>query len=96
MITGKEVEHVAKLARFGLAPEEVEKFKNELSAILGYMEKLKEVDVSKTKPTSYASVIGNVMRSDKAAGSENSNRLKLLEMAPAIKQGYFKVRSILK
>ncbi len=96
MITGKEVEHVAKLARFGLAPKEVEKFKNELSAILDYMEKLKEVDVSKTEPTRYASFKGNVMRSDKAARSEGSIRLKLLEMAPGIKQGYLKVRSILK
>jgi len=96
MINNKEVEHVAKLARLGLTPEEAEEFKNELSAILGYMEKLKEVDVSKTKPTSYVSLGGNVMRKDKAAGSDNFSRSKLLEMAPEIKEGYLRVKSILK
>lgn len=46
MITKEEVQHIAKLARLGLTENEIEKFRKELSSILDYVEKLKEVDVS--------------------------------------------------
>lgn len=85
MISKKEVQHVAKLARLGLTKQEEEKFKKELSSILGYVEKLKEVDVSETEPTSHPLRIENVMRKDKASREKQ----KLLE-------GYLKVKTILK
>ena len=64
MITREEVQHIAKLARLGLTEQEVEKYQKELSAILGYIEKLKEVDVSKVEPTSQAVLLENIMRKD--------------------------------
>ncbi len=50
MISKKEVQHIAKLARLGLTEKEIEKFQRELSSILNYIEKLKEVDISKAEP----------------------------------------------
>ena len=94
MITKKEVEHIAKLARLGLTEKEIEKFQKELSKILDYVEKLKEVDISKVEPTSHSIGMENVMRSDECQMS-NVKSQKLLDLAPEIKNGYLKVKSIL-
>jgi len=54
MISKEEVQHIAKLARLGLTEKEIKKFQKELSSILDYIEKLKEVDVSSIEPTSHS------------------------------------------
>ena len=95
MISRKDVQHIAKLARIGLTPKDVEKFQRELSLILNYVEKLKEVDISKTLPTSHSIEIENVMREDKENGKLTMKNEKLLDLAPETKNGYLKVKSIL-
>ncbi|MBZ1345308.1 MAG: Asp-tRNA(Asn)/Glu-tRNA(Gln) amidotransferase subunit GatC [Candidatus Nealsonbacteria bacterium] len=98
MISKKEVQHIAKLARLGLTEKEIEKFQRELSSILDYIEKLKEADVSGVELTDYSFDIGNIMREDLPAKifKENLGRQakKLLELAPETKNGYLKVKSI--
>lgn len=64
MITVKEVQHIAKLARLGMTKNEEEKFRKELSSVLGYMKKLEKVNVAGVNPTSQPFMIENVMRSD--------------------------------
>ena len=96
MISKDEVQHIAKLARLGLAEKEVEKFQKELSSILDYFEKLKEVDVSGVEPTSHSLPVENVMRKDRETEKlKNRKTEKLLELAPETKDGYLKVKSIL-
>lgn len=97
MISKKEVQHIAKLARLGLAPKEIEKMKEELSSILDYIEKLKEVDISGIKATTHSIEIKNVFRQDKEREKlEAKKQENLLELAPDTKNGYLKVKSILK
>ncbi len=93
MISKKEVQHIAKLARLGLKPVEEKKFQKELSSILDYIEKLKKVNISKTEPTSHPLKIENIVREDK--GQRRKNK-KLLDLAPETQKGYIKVKSILK
>jgi len=95
MISKKEVQHIAKLARLGLGPAEEKKFQRELSAILDYIEKLKKVDVAKTEPTSHPLKVENVMRKDEGNKKPGTKNKKLLDAAPEIQNGYIKVRSIL-
>lgn len=66
MIDGKDVEHVARLARLALGPAELARMQAELSAILQYVAKLEELDVSGVEPTSHAVPLVNVMREDEA------------------------------
>jgi len=66
MISKEEVKHIAKLARLGLTEEEIEKFQKELSAILDYIEKLKEVDIEGVEPMSHSIKLENVTRQDAA------------------------------
>lgn len=85
MITKKEVQHIAKLARIGITKKDEEKFQKELSSVLEYAAILKKVDVSKVKPTSHPFQIENAVRSDSA----RREKQKLLT-------DFLKVKSILK
>ena len=62
MISKKEIQHIAKLARLGLSNKEIEKMEKELSSILDHLNLLKEVDVSNTAPAFSVSLNKNVMR----------------------------------
>jgi aspartyl-tRNA(Asn)/glutamyl-tRNA(Gln) amidotransferase subunit C len=45
-ITLQEVEHVARLARLALPKEEMEQMRSQLDRILGYIEKLNQLDTT--------------------------------------------------
>lgn len=94
MISKEEVKHIAKLARLGLTRDEIDKFQKDLSSILDYFEKLKEMDVSQVQATSHSIKIENVMRNDESQKSKVQSS-KLMELAPEIKSGYLKVKSVL-
>lgn len=96
MIDLKEVEHIAKLARLNLTEKEKEKFQKELSLILDYIEKLKEVNVKEIKPTSHPFDIENITRKDLPKELDEKTVKKLLDLSPFLKGAYIKVKKILK
>ena len=63
-IDRKTVEHVAKLARLELPPEDLERYGKQLGAILDYFALLEEVDVSDAEPLAHAADTSNVFRED--------------------------------
>jgi len=93
MINKERIEHIAKLARLGLTDEKVKKMQKEISAILDYFEKLKEVDVSDVEPTSHSMKVENVMREDES--NKKKTEKDLIDMAPDQKDGFLKVKSII-
>ena len=95
MISKEEVEHIAKLARLGLTEREIEKFQKELSSILDYIEKLKEVDVTGVEPTSHSILVENIMREDQESLKLKTQNSKLLDLAPDKKDNYLKVKQVL-
>ena len=92
MITVKDVEHVAKLARLELTEAEKEKFTKQLGDVLKYVEQMTEVDTTNVKPMAHAFDIVNVMRDDKVV-SEVSKE-ELLKNAPEEENGFFRVPKI--
>ena len=58
------VKYVAHLARLALTPDEEVKLTAQLSNILGYIEKLRELDVSGVEPTAHAVPMVNITRAD--------------------------------
>ena len=86
------LKYIAHLARLNLSPEEEEKFAAQLSQVLGYIEKLKEVDVSQVEPTAHAMPLTNVTRPDEI-GCSMSNEAALRN-APAKANGLFIVPKI--
>jgi aspartyl-tRNA(Asn)/glutamyl-tRNA(Gln) amidotransferase subunit C len=62
----QEVEHIANLARLQLTPEEKERFRGQLSAILDYAARLQSLDTSGIPPTSSVLPPHSVLRPDAA------------------------------
>lgn len=88
----EQAQHVARLARLKLTSEELELFRQQLDAILQYMDKLRELDTSGVKPTSHVIPMATVVRADitlTSLGRESS-----LANAPEEEEGCFKVPRI--
>jgi aspartyl-tRNA(Asn)/glutamyl-tRNA(Gln) amidotransferase subunit C len=63
-ISRDEVLHVARLARLALSEEELERFSDQLSAILEAVGKVAELDLSDVEPTSHPLDLVNVWAED--------------------------------
>jgi aspartyl-tRNA(Asn)/glutamyl-tRNA(Gln) amidotransferase subunit C len=87
-----DVKYVAHLARLSLSPEEEQKIGEQLGHILGYIEKLKEVDVTGVEPTAHAFPLVNVVRPDEVRPSISHE--DALRNAPAQANGLFIVPKI--
>ena len=95
MLSSKEVHHIAKLARIGLTATEVLRFQKDLGSILEYFDILRDLDVSSPTPEAVDWSPQNVTRQDIAKPKDAQESTRLLDMAPAQKDGYLKVKSIL-
>ena len=97
-LTKKEVEKIAELARLGISEEEKEKFAEDLSSVLGYVNKLSEVNVEKVEPMTGGTTRESVMRKDDDSKdiADPKMREEILNAAPDRENDYFKVPSILK
>lgn len=87
-----DVKYVAHLARLALTPEEEEKFGAQLGQVLGYIEKLNELDVSQVDPTAHAVPMVNITRPDEVRPSLPND--EALRNAPARANGLFVVPKI--
>jgi aspartyl-tRNA(Asn)/glutamyl-tRNA(Gln) amidotransferase subunit C len=63
-ITEDQVRHVAKLSRLRLSEEGVTQMTAKLSAVLGYVSKLNELNVEGVEPMAHAMEMSNVLRED--------------------------------
>jgi aspartyl-tRNA(Asn)/glutamyl-tRNA(Gln) amidotransferase subunit C len=87
-----DVKYVAHLARLQLASDEEKKLGEQLGGILGYIEKLKELDVANVEPTAHAVPLVNVSRPDEIRPSLPHD--DALRNAPAQANGLFMVPKI--
>ena len=87
-----DVKYVAHLARLALTPQEEKQFGAQLRNVLGYIEKLKELDVSGVEPTAHAVPMVNVTRPDEVRPSLPHD--DALRNAPAQANGLFIVPKI--
>jgi aspartyl-tRNA(Asn)/glutamyl-tRNA(Gln) amidotransferase subunit C len=86
------IEYVARLARLALTPEEEQRIGAQLGNVLGYIEKLKEVDVSNVEPTAHAFPLVNVTRPDETRPCLTNE--EALRNAPSSATGLFMVPKI--
>ena len=88
-ISREQVLHVAKLARLALSEEEVDRFSEQLNAILEAIGKVSELDLSDVPPTSHPLALANVVDSDEPRPS--LSREQALANAPESEEGAFRV-----
>lgn len=94
-IDKKEVEHIAGLARIKLTEKEKDKITKELGAILGYIDKLKEVNTESIEPIAHITGLTDVFRKDDSPREPDSENVKrLMGQTPSEKDGYVRVAAV--
>lgn len=94
MISLKEIEKLASLARIEIKDEEKENFQKEIGSILNYIEQIKIATGEKTERQKEA--IRNVFREDKNPHKVELFLNDILSEAPMRDGDYFKVKKIIK
>ena len=84
---------MATLARLDLTPDEQEQLAGQLDRILGYMDKLNELDTDGVEPMSHAVDVVNVLRPDRAVNQPRTEAL--LSNAPARDDDFLSVPKII-
>lgn len=93
-LSREQVQHIARLARVGLGEEDVDRFSEQLSEILEYFERLREVDTEGVPPTAHTLPLHNVMREDDRP-QPPLDKESVLANAPVREGDHFRVRVIL-
>jgi len=88
-LSKQEVLHVAHLGRIHLGEGEVEKFADQLSTIVDYVNQLGELDTEGVEPLTHALPIHNVLRDDEPRPGLSNEQA--LGGAPDAASGFFRV-----
>ena len=92
-LTRESVQRVATLARLRLTGDEESALTAELDYILGYMEKLNELDTSNVELFSHVVDNPDALREDKVSNQPNADTL--LANAPERDETFFRVPKII-
>lgn len=87
------VRHIGKLSRIELTEQEVETFSRQLGAIIGYFDKLQELDTEDVQPMAHAVEISNVLADDEVGQSLTPDQA--LANAAERDGNFFKVPKVL-
>lgn len=88
----EEVRKVARLARLELSEPDLARMRQQLSAILDYVEQLNQLDTAAVEPLAHPLPVRNVFRPDEPAPSLPVD--EALRNAPARKGDYFAVPAV--
>ncbi len=92
-ISTEEVRHVAKLSQLRLSEEEVQFFSEQLSQVVDYIDKLKELDVDGIEPMAHPTGMTNRSREDRRGPTLTEEQA--LANAPEADPPFFKVPKVL-
>lgn len=91
-LSKKEIEGIASLARIALSEREKESFGRELSAVIGYFEKLQQLDTSAVDLDLTETEAVSVTREDESRDSGIQSGI--LTNAPMREERFIKVKSV--
>jgi aspartyl-tRNA(Asn)/glutamyl-tRNA(Gln) amidotransferase subunit C len=92
-LSAAEVRKVARLARLALTDDQVEQYRSQLSAVLSYVERLRELDLSGVEPLAQVGDQVNRLQTDAVGPALPTEAL--LTMAPETMGSYLKVPKVL-
>ena len=89
----KTVKHISKLSRISIEEEKAKKLSNDLNSIFEFIEKLNELDTSKTEPLTSIAETTLKLRKDKI---ESKNiREDILKNSPDKNKDFFVVPKVI-
>lgn len=93
-LSRNDVFKLARLSRISVTDEEADSLAEELSAILGYVEQLNDVDTNGLEPTNQVTGLTNVMRKDEVIDYGYKPK-DLLKNVPQVHQDLIKVKRMI-
>ena len=88
-----QVRHVAKLSRLKINDQDIKRYAGQLTAVLGYVAQLKEVNTDNVEPMAHPLPLKNVLREDVVTPSLSTETV--LRNAPGKDGPYFAVPKVL-
>jgi aspartyl-tRNA(Asn)/glutamyl-tRNA(Gln) amidotransferase subunit C len=95
-ITTAEVRKTAELARIELSKKEEEKFTKDLDNILSFFADIQEAQAGKVEKFDHYQLNRNSLRADEVLEKEEGLTEGIKENFPEEKDGYFKVKTVIK
>ncbi|KAA3618172.1 MAG: Asp-tRNA(Asn)/Glu-tRNA(Gln) amidotransferase subunit GatC [Calditrichaeota bacterium] len=92
-ISIEDVKRTAKLARLEFSDDELKNMTKEMGTILGYVEKLNELDLNDVPETAHVLQLSNVFREDEVKPGLSNE--EALANAPRVKKGHFSVPKVI-
>lgn len=94
MISNEDILHLAKLARLQVPEADVAGYRTDLEAILGYVNKLKELDTEGVPEMAHADGAQNVWREDVAAACPADEREAMIKAFPVRSGDLLEVQAV--
>lgn len=88
-ITEETIEYVSALAKLELSPEERQQAKKDMENMLGYIDRMRELDTENVQPLFHILPSENVFREDVVIGGDESR--ETLRNAPEVRDNMFVV-----
>lgn len=92
-LTEQKIRQVAKLARLNVTDDEIASLTRDLTAILGFVDQLDELDTSNVEPLAHCLPIHNILRQDEIRPSLTN--AQALANAPSPHGGFFTIPKVL-
>ena len=92
-LTPEEIRNIASLARLHIDESEVERYQQDLSRILEFVEQMNQVDVSGIEPMAHPQDVVQRLRIDQV--TEKDQREKFQAIAPATEKGLYLVPKVI-
>ncbi|KKP67604.1 MAG: Aspartyl/glutamyl-tRNA(Asn/Gln) amidotransferase subunit C [Candidatus Roizmanbacteria bacterium GW2011_GWA2_35_19] len=94
-LTRDDILHIAKLGNLTLNENEIELFKQQLSSVIEYINKLQEVNTEDVEPSSQITGLTDVLREDKINNERTLTSEQALANTKSKEKNLFKVKAIL-
>ncbi len=95
MLSSQDIKHIATLSRIELSPEEEEIYREEMSAILDYVQKLDELDTDGVEPIGHITGMINSYREDVSRDDSVQEKEALMDNVPELKNKWVRVKKVL-
>ncbi|MEK9152025.1 MAG: Asp-tRNA(Asn)/Glu-tRNA(Gln) amidotransferase subunit GatC [Patescibacteria group bacterium] len=93
-LTREDITHIAKLARLDVAEDEAEMFRNQLSSILEFVDKLSQAETDDVEPMNHVVPVHNAWREDKAEPCPAAMRDAVIAEFPEREGDLLKVKTV--
>ncbi|WP_422486105.1 Asp-tRNA(Asn)/Glu-tRNA(Gln) amidotransferase subunit GatC [Gudongella sp. DL1XJH-153] len=92
MITRDQVVHISSISKLKFTDEELDEFTEKFDQVIGFLEKIKEVDTENVEPTFTINDEDGIMKEN--GESQTLSREEVLENTVESQYGYFKILKV--